>query len=355
VTDQCYHHCNNIQTLEVVLNAIPAPYLIFLGDAPHAKTAQGVRDWRPELCLGQHRYPASQLDLGLPEMTIEQAIAAGARTLLLGAAPAGGALPHHWLASLEQALDAGLDIANGLHTRLNAIEPLRSRADRLGRRLYDVRHPDRDFQIGDFAPRTGWRVLTVGTDCAVGKMYTALAVEREMRRRGWDADFRATGQTGILISGSGVSVDAVISDFVSAASVSLSPPAPNDHWDIIEGQGSLFHPAYAGVTLGLVHGSQPDAMILCADPTRETIGEFVHYPQPSLDVCIDAYERAARLTNASAKVIGISLNTSCMAEKEAQILLDRTADASGLPCVDPVRTGVVRLVDELAAISPAVR
>lgn len=341
--------------MESILTRIPAPYLLFLGDAPHAKTAQGVRDWRPELCVGQYRYVGSSLDLGLPDMTVEAAHAAGVRTLLLGAAPAGGALPEHWIASLEQALDAGLDIANGLHTRLNAIEPLRTRAERLGRRLYDVRHPDRDFPIGDFAPRTGRRVLTVGADCAVGKMYTALAVEREMLERGWNADFRATGQTGIMIAGSGVSVDAVISDFVSAASASLSPAAEDDHWDIVEGQGSLFHPAYAGVTLGLVHGSQPDAMILCADPTRETIGEFVHYPQPDLGICIDAYERAARLTNPAARVVGISLNTSRLSEVDAFALLKLTSEKHELPCVDPFRTGVVPIVDALAMISPAFR
>ena len=333
---------------------IPVPYLLFLGDAPHAKTAQGVRDWRPELCLGQLRFPGSKLDLRLPEMTLEEAVAAGVKSVLLGAAPAGGVLPEAWLDSLERALDLGMDIASGLHTKLNDVPALKTRADSLGRKLHDVRHPTGSFPIGDFAPRPGRRLLTVGADCAVGKMYTALAIEREMHGRGWKVDFRATGQTGIFIAGSGISVDAVISDFVSAAAATLSPANADDHWDIIEGQGSLFHPAYAGVTLGLVHGSQPDAMVLCADPTRRTIGEFDFYPQPDLSACITAYESAARLTNSRATVVAISLNTSTLPAEDALALLKRTADLYGLPCVDPFRTGVAPVVDALArSFAPA--
>ncbi len=332
---------------------IPTPYLLFLGDAPHAKTAQGVRDWRPELCLGQLRYPGSDLDLRLPEMSLEDAAAAGVKTVLLGAAPAGGALPESWLGSLERALELGMDIASGLHTKLNDIALLRTKADALGRKLHDVRHPTEAFPIPDFVFRSGKRLLTVGADCAVGKMYTALSIEREMRGRGWKADFRATGQTGIFIAGSGVSVDAVISDFVSAAAATLSPANDEDHWDLVEGQGSLFHPAYAGVTLGLVHGSQPDAMVLCADPTRKTIGEFEFYPQPALAACIAAYEAAARLTNPSAKIVGVSLNTSMLAEADALALLERTGKELGLPCVDPFRTGVAAIVDALDVLDAA--
>ena len=328
---------------------VPTPYLLFLGDAPHAKTAQGVRDWRPDLCVGQLRFPGSALDMRLPEMDLEEAVAAGARSLLVGAAPAGGLLPPAWMEWLERALDLGMDIASGLHTKLNDIPSLKAKADQLGRKLHDVRHPTEDFPIGDFAFRPGKRLLTVGADCAVGKMYTALALEREMRERGWAADFRATGQTGIFIAGEGISVDAVISDFVSAAAATLSPANDADHWDLIEGQGSLFHPAYAGVTLGLVHGSQPDAMVLCADPTRTTIGEFEYYPQPTLEACVQAYEAAAALTNKGAKVVGVSLNTSKLSDEEAADLLAQTAQALQLPCVDPFRTGVGAIVDALAA------
>lgn len=331
---------------------IPQPYLLFLADAPHAKTAHGVRHWRPEICAGQYRYPGSAIDLGLPDMTPEEAAAAGARTLLIGAAPAGGMLPPGWIGDLLRALRAGLDLASGLHARLADVPELVAAAQAEGRRLHDVRHPTQSFTIGAFERRPGKRLLTVGADCAVGKMYTALAIERELRRRSIAADFRATGQTGILIAGEGVSVDAVISDFVAAAAASLSPAADPDHWDVVEGQGSLFHPAYAGVTLGLLHGSQPDAMVLCSDPSRATLGDFDLYPQPGLAECIARYVDCARLTNPDARVVGISLNTSAFGDGEASELIARTQDRHGLPCVDPVRTGVGAIVDALIATAP---
>lgn len=326
---------------------IAQPYLLFLADAPHAKTAFGVRHWRPDACAAQFRYPGSTLDLGLPEMTPDQAAAAGVKTLLIGAAPAGGMLPDRWIGDLVAAIRAGMDIASGLHARLTDVPELVAAAKVAGRRLHDVRHPTENFTIGGFERRPGKRLLTVGADCAVGKMYTALAIERELRARGVAADFRATGQTGILIVGSGVSVDAVISDFVAAAAAALSPAAANDHWDVVEGQGSLFHPAYAGVTLGLLHGSQPDAMVLCADPSRTALGDFDAYPQPDLAECIVRYTDCARLTNPDARVVGISLNSSSFGEGEAAALIARTEDRLGLPCVDPVRTGVAALVDRL--------
>lgn len=326
---------------------ITAPFLLFLGDAPYAKTAQGVRDWRPESCIGQLRFPGCPVDLRLPDMDLASAYAAGARGLLIGVAPPGGELPAHWIPTLIEAIERGFDIVNGLHTRLNQVTELAEAARYGGRTLFDVRHPQQTFAIGDFAFRPGKRLLTVGTDCSVGKMYTALAIERELRRRGVAADFRATGQTGIMIAGSGVSVDAVVSDFVSAAAAQLSPANSTDHWDVIEGQGSLFHPAYAGVTLGLLHGSQPDAMVLCTDPSRKTLRTFDRYKQPSLHACIDLYTQTARLTNANAKIVGLSFNTSSFSAAEASRILSKAEADFRLPCVDPVRTGVGRLVDAI--------
>lgn len=327
---------------------IKTPYLLFLGDAPHAKTAFGVRDWRPDSCLAQYRYPDCPLDLGLPEMDFAEAHEAGARTVLLGSAPAGGALPDHWVADLLRALEAGLDLASGLHSRLNDHPTLAPAATRLGRTLWDVRHPSRTFTIDGFEKRPGKRLLTVGADCAVGKKYTALAIEKEMRARGMAADFRATGQTGILIAGGGVAIDAVVADFIAAAAASLSPAADPDHWDVVEGQGSLFHPAYSGVTLGLLHGTQPDAMVLCADPTRTTLGDFDSYPQPDLAECVRIYGEMARLTNKAARVVGVSLNTSKLGAVEAAALLAATGDRLGLPCIDPIRIGVAPIVDMLS-------
>lgn len=324
------------------ISAIAKPYLLFLGDVTDpldAKTAMGIHQWRPAWCAAQYRLPGCALDLGLPELAPAAAAAAGARSLVIGIAPDGGRLPPHWRGVVLEALDAGLDIVAGLHSRLNADAEFLQRARDRGRQLVDVRNPPQDFTPGSGRKRSGKRLLTVGTDCAVGKKYTVLALEQALRERGVAADYRATGQTGVLIAERGVAIDAVISDFVSGAAEWLSPDNTPDHWDLVEGQGSLFHPSYAAVTLGLVHGSQPDAMVLCHEAGRLHIGNFPDYPIPGWSHCIAAYESAARLTNPLARVIGISLNTSGLGEQAARAAIDAAAEASGLPCTDPLRFG----------------
>ncbi|MBL8269894.1 DUF1611 domain-containing protein, partial [Steroidobacter sp.] len=238
---------------------VQPPYLLFLGDATDvadAKTASGIRQWRGELCAGQLRLPEGTVDLGLPDLTPQQAVAKGIKTLIIGIANDGGFIADNWVASLVGALEAGLDIASGLHQRLSDTPAIAEAAKRTGRQLIEVRQPDHNFKPGSGKKRSGKRLLTVGTDCAVGKKYTALAIEKELRKRGVNADFCATGQTGIFISGRGVAIDSVVADFISGAAEWLSPENTPDHWDVVEGQGSLFHPSYAGVTLGLVHGTQ---------------------------------------------------------------------------------------------------
>jgi uncharacterized NAD-dependent epimerase/dehydratase family protein len=195
--------------------------------------------------------------------------------------------------------------------------------------------------------RTGKRLLTVGTDCCVGKKYTALALFRALEGRGRDATFRATGQTGILIAGSGIPMDAVVSDFLSGAAEVLTPDNEPGHWDVIEGQGSLFHPAYAAVTLGLLHGSQPDALVLCHDAGRTHIDEYPDYPIPPLGDCIDAYLRAARLTSPRVRFIGVSLNTSGLPPARRSEAIDSAVARTGLPCADPGLGGIEVLVDGL--------
>ena len=326
------------------------PYLLFLGDAPDAlaaKTAAGVAHWRPEWCVGQLRLPGCKADLGLPEMSVEDAAGAGARTLVVGVANRGGVINENWIPVLGRALERGLDLASGLHVRLAEVPALKEAAARLGRSIADVRHPARDFEVASGKRRSGKRLLTVGTDCSIGKMFTALALEREMRRRGMKADFRATGQTGILIAGEGVSIDAVVSDFVSGAVEWLAPANADDHWDLIEGQGSLFHASYAGVSLGLLHGAQAQALVMCHEPTRTHMRGLPHYPLPGLGECIEANLRAARLTCPEAACFGIAINTAALDASAADSVLKQTADAFGLPCVDPVRTGVASIVDRL--------
>ena len=329
---------------------LPQPYALFLGDADplSAKTAAGIAHWRPERCVAQVTLPGCSTDLKLPTLTPAAAAAAGARLLIVGIADFGGAIAPRWIPTLLAALEAGLDLAAGLHHRLADVAELAQAAQRSGRRLFDVRQPrPEQTPIATGEKRAGKRLLSVGTDCAVGKMFASLAIERELHRRGLPATFRATGQTGIFIAGSGVSVDAVISDFVAGAAEALSPANAADHWDLVEGQGSLHHPAYAGVTLGLIHGSQPDALVVCHAMGREHIDGYPAYPTPTFEQAIADNERAARLTNANARVVGISVNTSKAPQDAALRYLQSVEERLGLPCCDPVRTGVGAIVDRL--------
>src|SRR6185437_2326641 len=313
----------------------------------NAKTAFGLRDWMPDACIGQLRFKPTAVDLKLPDMTLADAVASGAKTLIVGITPPGGQLPESWRPTLVAALEAGLDLAAGLHQRLRDIPEIAAAAARHGREIHDVRHGDVKCPVGTGIKRPGLRLLTVGTDCALGKKYTALTLAKAMTRRGLKADFRATGQTGILISGTGVAIDSVVADFISGTAEAVSPANAPDHWDIVEGQGSLFHPAYAGVTLGLVHGTQPDALVLCHDPTRQTLNGFPHVPVMPLDKAMPPYLAAAHLTNPRARFVGVALNTSALTDREAEQVLRSTAAELGLPCVDPIRTGVEPIVDVL--------
>ncbi len=329
---------------------IESPYLLFLGDAPDAlsaKVAQGIVDWRPDNCVGQLRLPGCKADCDLTDMTIAEAMDAGARTLVIGVANRGGVIAPQWIELLSAALEQGLDIAAGLHNRLTDLPELSALAKQYGRTLHDVRHPTQEFAVGNGKKRTGKRILPVGTDCSCGKMYTALALEKALLARGESADFRATGQTGILICGEGVSVDAVVSDFISGATESLAPDAADDHWDVIEGQGSLFHPSFAGVTLGLIHGAQPDFLVLCHEPTRQHMRGVPEYPVPDIATCMEAALSAARLTNPNAVFAGMSINTKALDEDQALRLLQELEAEHALVAVDPFRTGVDRLLDRM--------
>jgi uncharacterized NAD-dependent epimerase/dehydratase family protein len=354
------YNCITIFNLENVMNmsthAAPLrkPYLLFLGDEtqlPYAKTAWGVRDWVPEDCVGQWRLSAATLDLGLPDLRPADAVAHGARSLVIGVAPVGGSIPAHWMPHLLEAMSAGLDIVSGMHMRLTSFTSLTLAAATHNVSLHDIRHSRERFPIASGRRRAGMRLLTVGTDCASGKKYTALALAQELKARGRKATFRATGQTGILISGSGVAVDAIVSDFLTGAVEALSPDNETEHWDIIEGQGSLFHPAYAPVTLGLLHGSQPDAIVLCHDAARRTIYGWPDYPLPDLGEAISVYLDQGRLTNPAIRCMGISVNTSQMSEGERRDYQLALAQKLALPVCDPVRDGVAALVDRLSASS----
>lgn len=331
---------------------IPGGYLLFLGDARSrldAKTAGGILQWRPDRCVGQYRLSEDTLDIGLPDMSPVEAVANGARTLVVGIAPVGGAIEAGWVQPIIAALEAGMDVAAGMHSKLADHPEIAAAAQSNGRQLFDVRHASGKQPIATGDKRPGKRLLTVGTDCASGKKYTALAVHAEMARRRLRASFRATGQTGILIAGEGIAIDAVVSDFAAGAAESLSPANHPDHWDIIEGQGSLFHPAYAGVSLSLLHGSQPDAIIICHEPGRQHIDDYPSYPLPDVQTCIDANLAAARLTNPDVRCVGIALDTSRLDAEGREAVIRKLSAETGLHVFDPVATGTSELVNLLVA------
>jgi len=331
--------------------SLEAPYLIYLGDCPdkhHAKTGAGIAYWRPERCVGQMRFPDCPVDLGLPDMTVQDAKDAGIKTVIAGVAPMGGQIPECWIPQLVELAAAGLDIAAGLHSKLADIPDLVAATNESGARLIDVRIPPEGIPVGDGRLRPGKRVLMVGTDCAVGKKYSALALHRELERRDIKTTFRATGQTGIMIAGEGIPVDSVVADFISGAAEVLSPDNDDDHWDVIEGQGSLLNPSYSGVSLGLLHGSQPDAIVLCHDAERLEIDESGGYiPIPELDEVIEDALQMARRLRSQCFCAGVSVNTMSMSDFDRDIYLSKLQSELGLPCVDPVATGMTPVANFL--------
>jgi uncharacterized NAD-dependent epimerase/dehydratase family protein len=333
---------------------VPQPYLLFLGDATDgrfAKTAFGLRDWAANLCIGELALPAATITTGLPRVTPAEAYARGARSVVIGIANYGGVLAPSWIPLLIECLENGLDVVSGMHSRLAHHPQIRQTAERLGRQLIDVRTPPPGIPVATGEKRSGKRLLTVGTDCALGKKYTALALTRAFKRRGIDADFRATGQTGILISGAGMPLDAVVADFVAGAAEMLSPAAAPTHWDVVEGQGSLFHPSYSGVSLGLLHGTQPDVIVLCHEVGRDYILGLKDYPIPSLTEAIDLNLQLAKRTTPRVRCAGSSLNTSSLSEAQAEVVLTEHRTSLRMPVADPIRGGVEfdRLVDACLA------
>jgi uncharacterized NAD-dependent epimerase/dehydratase family protein len=312
---------------------LPQPYLLFLGDVTeptYAKTAFGLRDWARERCIGEWSCSDGTVTLGLPRLSPAQARASGARSMVIGVANIGGKIVDSWLPHLLGALEAGLDVVSGMHARLGDTPALKAAADRHRRRLIDVRTPPSNIPIASGRKRTGNRLLTVGTDCALGKKYTALTIARALKTR---------GQTGIMIAGAGMPMDAVVADFEAGAAEMLSPDAAPDHWDVIEGQGSLSHPSYAAVSLGLLHGSQPDVIVVCHEPGREHLIGHPELPVPSVEDTIDLNLALGRRTNAAIRCGGVSLNTSQLSDAQARRLITSEAQRLGLPVADPVRGG----------------
>ena len=333
------------------LTELKTPYLIFLGsetDETYAKTGAGVAHWSPEKCMGQFHLEGGTVDLGLPEHTIESAASSGAKTLLIGTALVGGGIPESWSKVLIEAMEHGMDIVAGVHTRLNEIPELKQAAEANQVSLIDVRVPPKNLPVGNGKKRTGKRLLTVGTDCALGKKYTALAIAQELKTQGRKATFRASGQTGIMISGSGIPIDAVVADFISGAAETLSPENEPDHWDIIEGQGSIYHPGYAAVSMGLLMGSQPDAFVVCHQAGRTHIAGWPEFELPTIRDVIERTIEIGKQTNGAIHCVGLSINTSKLSEHEAKDFLESLENVFGLPATDPIRFGVEKIVKALS-------
>jgi uncharacterized NAD-dependent epimerase/dehydratase family protein len=306
----------------------------------HAKTAHGlIRYGQDEVaCVMDSALAGKHISDVLPDLgrdapivgTLDEALTFSPTSILVGLAPPGGRLPEEWMETLKAAADVGIEIVSGLHQRLGPEFP--------GKPVWDVRDPPGDIPLfsGEgfgVGPRVA---LTVGTDSAIGKMTATLEIERAAREAGLSPEFVPTGQTGVIIAGWGVCVDAVVSDFVAGAAEQLVLEAakPSPDLILVEGQGSLGHPAYSGVTLGLMHGSCPDCLILCsADPAEEV---FRGVPRPSPARVARLYEEVAALIK-PAPVVAVSLNTRGMEEREAQNLIAAVADETGLPATDPFR------------------
>jgi len=284
--------------------------------------------------------------------TLDEGIARGATAVVVGIAPAGGRLPDEWRALIARAARAGLDVWSGLHNYL-ADDPAIADAARVGAaRIVDLRRPPADLTVSTGRARhvDATVVLTVGSDCNIGKMTTQLQLRDAMRARGVRVAFAATGQTGMLVEGWGIAVDAVVADFIAGAAERLVlEAAPNGDVVLVEGQGSIIHPSYSGVTYGLLHGSLPHAMVLCHQPSRRTINNHPWVPLPSLPGLIRMHEAAAAPLR-PASVIAVALNTVDLDEAEARGAIERATADTGLPATDPVRFDPSPIVDAILRV-----
>lgn len=323
----------------------------------HSKTAEGVIRYgrNPVAAVidsqqaGRSIKQAVGIECDAPIVgSVEESLEHSPGALLLGTAWTGGHMPQAWRKDIMTAIKGGLDIVNGLHDFLSDDEEISRLAKKHERRLYDVRKPPDRLTVGEGQARhlKNMVVLTVGTDCSVGKMTASLELTREAENRGLKAEFIATGQTGIMISGAGVAIDRVIGDFMSGAVEEMVLQSAKNHdFIFVEGQGSLAHPGFSGVSLALLHGACPKALILCHKASKTNICELP-LPMPTLSSMIEANEHMASLLH-PARVVGIALNTARMTGEEAERAIERASKETGLPCQDPVRQGTKRLMDAI--------
>jgi uncharacterized NAD-dependent epimerase/dehydratase family protein len=323
------------------------------GDPHFGKTARGVIRYRPQdvVAVLDAQSEATEHE-GFPLVrTVDDALRYEPTTALVGVATAGGRFPPAWRVLLEECIRAGLDVENGLHEFISDDLELRVLADEHGVELRDLRKapPDLNVPTGANLEHGATSILMVGSDCAIGKMTVALELDREARARGIRSEFIPTGQTGIAIAGWGISVDAVVADFIAGAAEQLVLQGVERGGEVlfVEGQGSLLHPAYSGVTLGLIHGSAPHAYVLCHKAGERFVDGDERFPIPPLAELVDLHERISLLAR-PAKVRAVALNTRDLSDDEARRAVAEAEAETGLPASDPVRFGAAVLVDALA-------
>ncbi len=328
----------------------------FFGDL-EAKTASGLIMYKPDEVVAvidstkAGRSVQQILGFGgeIPIVSnLPNSLKYGPNALLIGIAPRGGKLPSEWRQVIKQALENRLDVISGLHDMLNEDPEFSMLALLKGTKIHDLREAKKYNKVatGDPSRIKAKVVLTVGTDCKVGKMITSIEIAKESKKHGWNSHFVATGQSGMVIAGEGVPIDSIIGDFMSGA-IEEFLSEKSSFYDLlsVEGQGTILHPGYSGVSLALIHGSLPDAMVLCHFPGREKIKNY-QVKIPPLPEVIELHEQIARPIKPS-RVIGISLNTQELTEKEAKEEIKRTEQQTGLPTVDPVRFGCQKLIQAL--------
>jgi uncharacterized NAD-dependent epimerase/dehydratase family protein len=317
-------------------------------DPHYGKTARGVVRYSPHptvAILDSTR--AGERHEGIPVVgAVNDGLCFNPTTALVGVATQGGRFPPAWRELLRSCVAKGLDVENGLHEFLTDDAELVELAARHGVELRDLRRPPADLNVptGENLELDAHVVLTVGSDCAIGKMTVTLELDRAARERGLSSVFVPTGQTGIAIAGWGISVDAVVSDFIAGAAERLVVEGSRQgDLLLVEGQGALLHPAYSGVTLGLMHGSAPHVYVLCHQADATAIEGYPNHPIPPLSELVELHERAS-LTARPAKVACIALNTRALSEDEARAALAEAEDETGLPADDPVRFGAGKLL-----------
>ena len=322
------------------------------GDPHYGKTARGVLRYRPQdvVAVLDSESSASEHE-GFPLVrSVDEALAYGPTTALVGVATQGGRFPPAWRELLKDCIRSGLDVENGLHEFISTDPELVGLAREHGAELRDLRMPPPGLNVPTGANLThaATTILTVGSDCAIGKMTVSLELEREARRRGWRSEFVPTGQTGIAIAGWGISVDAVVADFIAGAAERLVLEGVERGGEVlfVEGQGSLLHPGYSGVTLGLIHGSAPHAYVLCHKAGERYVDENERFPMPPLGELVDLHERISLLAR-PARVRAIALNTRDLDDAAARRAVEEAEAETGLPADDPVRYGAAKLVDAL--------